>query len=150
MTNNHSIDEMSESNNLADNHVEREEDATVWDFPDEYEHDEENDFNLFEDFSEEPQPLSTADFEDFKNRLLTNILGEDEDDDWNECEEDDEPADRYDDCEFHRRSGMHDDWYDDFDDDGAGWDVYQGASANPYYNDQLDLDQQSDEFWECL
>lgn len=65
-------------------------------------------------------------------------------------EEDEEVCDYEDNWEFHRRSGMHDDWYDDFDDDGAGWDVYQGASDNPYYNDQLDLDQQSDEFWECL
>lgn len=125
MTNNHFIAENPESNNPADNHVEREEDHidfSTLNFPDGDEREDDDDWVELMDV----------------------------DDDWNECEEDDEPADRYDDCEFHRRSGMHDDWYDDFDDDGAGWDVYQGASDNPYYNDQLDLDQQSDEFWECL
>lgn len=101
MTNNHSIDEMSESNNLADNHVEREYDLIDWN--------------------------NKGDEDDDWVELM------DVDDDWGDNDEGD-PLDRY----------------DDFDDDGAGWDVYQGASANPYYNDQLDLDQQSDEFWECL
>ena len=108
MTDNHSIDEMSESNNLASNHVEREDDHidfTFLNFPDGDERDEDDNW--------------------------VELM--DEDDDWEDYHEDD-PLDRY----------------DDFDDDGAGWDVYQGASANPYYNDQLDLDQQSDEFWECL
>ena len=51
----------------------------------------------------------------------------DEDEDWNECEEDDEPADRY------------DDWEDEYD-----------ITRNPYYNDNLDMDQQSPEFWASI
>lgn len=194
MTNNHSIDEMSESNNLADNHVEREEDDDWvelmdvdddWGGYDEEEGGGDNDVFCWEYSFEEPEPLTTADWQDFKNKMLASIHADrltkhdndghthtphvneetnvhfdedgydeeddlidwnnkgdeddswvkliDEDDDWGDYDEDD-PLDRY----------------DDFDDDGTGWDVYQGASANPYYNDQLDLDQQSDEFWECL
>lgn len=103
MTNNHSIDENSESNNLADNHVEREDDPidfTFLNFPDGDERDEEDD-NWVE--------------------LI------DEDDDWGGYDEEDDSENRY------------DDWEDECD-----------ITRNPYYNDDLDMDQQSPEFWNSI
>ena len=123
MTNNHSIDEMSESNNPSDNLVDFVNSrllATILDGDENEEDDDELiDMDYKGDNDDDWNELTDED-EDW-NELT------DEDEDWNECEEDDEPADRYDDRE------------DEYD-----------ITRNPYYNDNLDFDEQSPEFLDSV
>lgn len=39
---------------------------------------------------------------------------------------------------------------DDYWDDDQYWDDEENVSSNPYYNDDLDMDQQSPEFWDSI
>lgn len=39
---------------------------------------------------------------------------------------------------------------DDYWDDDLYWDDEENVSSNPYYNDDLDMDQQSPEFWDSI
>ena len=153
MTNNHSIAENPESNNPSDNLVDfvnsrllatildgdenEEDDDELIDM--DYKGDNDDDWNELTDEDEDLDELIdededwnelTDEDEDWveltdENEDLDELI--DEDEDWNECEEDDEPADRYDDRE------------DEYD-----------ITRNPYYNDNLDFDEQSPEFLDSV
>lgn len=123
MTNNHSIAENPESNNPSDNLVDFVNSRLLATILDGDENEEDDDELIDMDYK--------GDNDDDWNELtdededLDELI--DEDEDWNECEEDDEPADRYDDRE------------DEYD-----------ITRNPYYNDNLDFDEQSPEFLDSV
>ncbi len=124
MTNNHSIAENPESNNTADNLVDFVNSRLFVDLIlDGYEIEEEDDELTDMDYKGDKDD----DWEELMDEDEDWVELTDEDEDWNECEEDDESAGRY------------DDWDDECD-----------VTRNPYYNDDLDMDQQSPEFWNSI